>query len=206
MADSCSYLAELGFKRISFSYAFTSKWNKRTEQEYLDQLNKIIVFWEESIAEDNHVAILPIENVLQYFVNKKTVECSAANRMVCISTKGNIYPCHRFCGFYNIRDFNVIGNIWEGGIRQEALSRFKATQALRYPVDYKSEKHTEFFGCPAQKAWEGFHGTFISNDFHSRLSNLLDERISKFHSAMYREKNLSYLEVYLAMKEQGKHY
>lgn len=203
MAESCSYLAELGFKRISFSYAFTSKWNKQAEQKYLDQVDGIVTFWEEEITKDHHIAILSVENVLHYFINNKPIECSAANRMVSIGSNGNIYPCHRFCGFYNIRDCYNIGNIWTDGINQKALLQFKATQAVRRPGEHISESYTELFGCQAEKAWEGFNGTSVSNEFRTRLSNLFMERMSRFHSAMYREKNLPYLEVYLAIKEQG---
>jgi uncharacterized protein len=202
MADSCSFLIELGFKRISFSFSFTSEWNMQTEQEYLNQLDEVIDLWREAIAKDDHVAILPIENILRYFLKNKPIKCSAANRMVSIDTNGNIYPCHRFCGFYDIRKSYVIGNILNGGIREEALIKFNSNHVSYSPIEHMQQKHPELISCPARRAWEASNGTFTSNDFHSRISDLLIDRILKIHYAMYTEKILPYLELYIAIIDQ----
>jgi uncharacterized protein len=204
MARSCEYLVNRGFKRLSFSYAFTETWTAESEQEYLDQLERIVDLWATRLAEDRRVAILPVELALRHLLTGQTVPCAAANRMVAVGIDGTLYPCHRFCGFYDLRSAYAMGDVRVGIQTPPPFLTQRRAEASRSQDRKTADNRLPTFSCPAGEAWEKRRPIHVSDGFSRRAAEVLSMACRRAHHDLYGRKSLAYLELYLAlMRETG---
>ena len=114
--DSVLWFKDAGFKRVYATPVLEAEWNIASILAYADAWEEIYRQVGYHEAGKNDFSVGSIAKLHQRFQSGKNKQygCGAARLAVAVDTMGDLYPCHRFIGYFRKKASTKIGDIFHG--------------------------------------------------------------------------------------------
>lgn len=119
LADSIDLFVSKGIDRITTSVVAEDDWTEEAFAEFERQWLRVAAIFLRTAMAGNAVAINglfddPTRGSEQECRSSREFGCGAATKFVFVDAKGDIYPCHRFPGYFGKSSKVQIGNVFSG--------------------------------------------------------------------------------------------
>lgn len=188
-----TYQLKVNFK---FAWVFEEPWDDNDVEIFDTQLNLII---REMFKANRSIDKYPFKRF------DRCSGCSSGRRLVCVDTKGDIYPCHRFF-FYNIekRGEHILGNILNevpiDEEKRQAYIDIDESQITIHPCQVCVAVNSEFggdwktlpneYGIKFMEIMNKYYYMYEERDEKQKLMSCIDAMVKTINGQEERIKNL----------------
>lgn len=198
--DSIVYLCEeIGFPTVNPILAGGVEWPEDKLEDFKDQIRDVTDWWIDQMRAEKHYSLYHIRNMLMglWSGQRRRGLCSSGVSRAGIDTKGNLWPCHRFCNFDSKPEY-CLGNIEEG------YTNLQFYRMLRgYDIAVENKKRCE--RCPAVLGCHAFcmheameRGLPFANptSHYCKIWPFYWSEALRAHTLLTAEKNQLYVRLY----------
>lgn len=122
LAESITFLLNLGFKSITCNFNYSDNWDDHSLEILRQEYKKISDIYYNEFKKKNYIKIYPLDTKMYLHIHEKRCSDSCNSNRIAVNTDGKFYPCIQFVGDSRFE----IGN-YENGIdirkRREIISR-----------------------------------------------------------------------------------
>ena len=198
---------DIGFRNINAVPAGGVEWTDDTLLLYKEQLKKITDFWIDEMRRGRYFMVWHLRKVFEGMqkIKYKISLCGSCKGLVGIDTKGDIFPCHRFCNPNTPLDYKL-GDIKEGITNNKLIEQVVNIDILKINKEKCSN-------CPAILSCKNMcmhemliehNNIFMPTRHHCILMKYYWEEGLRAHTIMMAENNRIYREKFLSSQQRKK--
>jgi radical SAM protein with 4Fe4S-binding SPASM domain len=198
LCDSIIYLAEnIGFQTVNCILAGGVEWTPETIDVIKAEITRLTDWWIDKARGGKWYGLYHLANMFRglWSGQRKRTLCDAGKSRVAVDTRGDLWPCHRFCNLDSKPEYRL-GNIETGYTNLGLYQRLKS-------FDLAAEYADRCASCSAALGCHAFclHETMIAGgnalaapkDYTCRLWPHYWSEAVRAHETLTRENNALYL-------------
>ena len=196
--EDAVFLLDLGYHNLAMIPMLETEWSEEQWEALTDGVHQVADLFIERYRQGKKIRVKYLNDAIQGMVKRtrRTSHCGAGRSGLAVTVEGEIFPCHRFCGYDKDDGKWCMGSVF-GGYRDEMRDPFLYYHCPSHVIgdcDNCEAAASCGVSCVAVN-WHEFRDIYRAHPNHCRMKRIFWREGHRVYDILYLERNPAFLEL-----------